>query len=187
MFESMVVSEKTRQALSDYMEAGCPFHLIFMGEAHIGKRTLAECVAKAYLQVKNLDASSDFIRLEEKDGLIGMEAVRNLLEQIRVYPQNGKRRIILIDGAHKMSVQAQNALLKVLEDGSEYNLFFLITEKVLLPTVTSRCRIVSVFSDENMDISYDVLNRVIRGRQGIRRLYEGSDFFSELILSLIHI
>ena len=76
MFESMVVSEKTRQALSDYMEAGCPFHLIFMGEAHIGKRTLAECVAKAYLQVKNLDASSDFIRLEEKDGLIGMEAVR---------------------------------------------------------------------------------------------------------------
>ena len=74
--------------------------------------------------------------------IIRMETIRFLQDQLYNKPQK-KRRVVWIEDAHTMRAEAQNALLKVLEDPPN-SLVFLLSGSIagVLPTVRSRCRIV---------------------------------------------
>ncbi|MBQ2434096.1 MAG: DNA polymerase III subunit, partial [Clostridia bacterium] len=63
-----------------------------------------------------------------------------ILKKIALRPDSG-RMFILINEADKMNENAQNALLKTLEEAPEYATFILLTDKsgALLPTIRSRC------------------------------------------------
>lgn len=75
---------------------------------------------------------------------IGVDALRETLEQVGVKSFEDGAKAILFPQAEKMTAAAQNCLLKTLEEPPARTVFFLITEQpgALLPTIVSRCRVV---------------------------------------------
>jgi DNA polymerase III subunit delta' len=75
-------------------------------------------------------------------GSIKVDQARQVIEQSAYRPFEGRRRVVIVDGADAMEVSAQNALLKTLEEPPAASTFVLITARpdVLLPTVRSRCQ-----------------------------------------------
>ena len=76
---------------------------------------------------------------------IGVEAIRQVIEEVGVSAFEGGVKALICPQAEKMTPQAQNCLLKTLEEPPEKTVFFLITDQpgALLPTIVSRCRKVS--------------------------------------------
>jgi DNA polymerase-3 subunit delta' len=90
---------------------------------------------------------SKALRAEEKGKRVRdltIEQVRPLLSELAYRPYEGRRRVILLDGAHDLNASAQNALLKSLEEPPPDTTFILVTHRPgsLLPTVVSRSRII---------------------------------------------
>ena len=78
----------------------------------------------------------------EKPDTIGVEEIRRqVVEDVQIKPFAYPHKIYIIHDAQKMTVQAQNALLKTLEEPPEYAVIILTAEnaEALLPTVRSRC------------------------------------------------
>lgn len=85
----------------------------------------------------------DIIRVtHEKPNTISVDDIREQVNNdIVIKPYKGPYKIYIIPNADMMSVQAQNALLKTIEEPPEYGIIFLLTENAdtLLPTIMSRC------------------------------------------------
>ena len=71
------------------------------------------------------------------------EEMRRVVEQVKYYPPNGKKKVMIIDEVHMLSNAAFNVLLKPLEDTLEHVVFILVTTEKhkILPTILSRCQI----------------------------------------------
>ena len=132
---------------------------LFSGINSIGKRTLASQFAKALNcdQADNLfDACgkcssclkvqhashSDIIFIAADGQFIRINAIREIQEQMKFKPLEGRWRAVIIDDADKMNDQAANALLKTLEEPSASNILILISSKPysMPATIISRCR-----------------------------------------------
>lgn len=78
----------------------------------------------------------------EEEKSISVDTIRALRDQLALRPFEADRHITLIPRADRMTAQAQNALLKTLEEPAGGNVFFLLTDQpgAMLPTIVSRCR-----------------------------------------------
>ena len=131
---------------------------IFAGPSGVGKRATAVAVAQALncLNPKAGDACGtcaactriarnvhpDVLLIEPGDsGNIKIEPIRDAIDRTGFKPFEGKRRVVIVDEADAMMPQAQNALLKTLEEPPPSSIFILVTARPdsLLPTVRSRC------------------------------------------------
>ncbi len=131
---------------------------IFNGADGSGKNMLAKAFAEALLCEKQEEKgcgkchfcrqtasgnNPDLIYVKhEKNGTIGIDDVREqLIEDIQIKPYNGKYKVYIIDEAEKLTVQAQNAMLKTIEEPPEYSVIMLLTNngEIFLPTILSRC------------------------------------------------
>lgn len=90
--------------------------------------------------------------LEEKKS-IGIAQIRESISFLQEKPLALPVKILVVSKAHIMTDEAQNALLKTLEEPPEYALILLLskTEGALLPTVLSRCRKIKTYLPENTD------------------------------------
>lgn len=81
---------------------------------------------------------------------IGVDQIRALRSDAYIRPNEGRRKVYVIDPADAMNPAAQNALLKVLEEGPAYAAFLLSAGRpgVLLDTVRSRCELLSLPPEE---------------------------------------
>lgn len=77
---------------------------------------------------------------------ITVEQIRALRSDAYIRPNEGKRKVYCIDPADAMNPSAQNALLKVLEEGPAYAAFLLLADRpgLLLDTVRSRCELLTL-------------------------------------------
>lgn len=135
-----------------------PHACILSGEEGMGKRKLAEAFARNLLcerggaeacgqchSCKQTAAGShpDLIFVtHEKPASIGVDDVRKQIQDtIVIRPYSGRYKIYIVDEAEKMTVQAQNALLKTIEEPPSYGVILLLTENldIFLPTILSRC------------------------------------------------
>ena len=85
----------------------------------------------------------DIIRItHEKPNSIGVEDIRTQVNNdMGIKPYQGPYKVYLMEEAEKMTVQAQNALLKTIEEPPSYAVIILITtnQEAFLPTILSRC------------------------------------------------
>lgn len=125
----------------------------FIGPRQVGKRTLAKYIAALLLKVpvERLATQPDFMYvgrvLDEKTGKLpkelSVETARQLRERLQGRSWLGGYRVVIIDEAELLSVEASNALLKTLEEPPEKTIIFLLTEneEKLLPTIRSRVQV----------------------------------------------
>lgn len=84
----------------------------------------------------------------ETEGSIGVQEIRKLQENLFLSPR-GEKKVILIESAENLTIEAQNALLKVLEEPPSFVFFFLsAATDTFLPTILSRCQIISLGTDD---------------------------------------
>jgi len=96
--------------------------------------------------------SDDFISTDT----IKIDDVRLLQKEAIMKPVNAKYRIIAINYADRMTEQAQNSLLKILEESPQRTIFLLITDNIfgLLATIRSRCRQINYVFKKSYNINY---------------------------------
>ncbi|MDP6579511.1 MAG: AAA family ATPase [Vicinamibacterales bacterium] len=85
---------------------------------------------------------TDVIIIEPGEtGSIKVDAVRAAVDQTAFRPFEGRRRVVIVDDADRLVSEAQNALLKTLEEPPAASVFLLVTSRphLLLATVRSRC------------------------------------------------
>lgn len=136
----LILNPATKKLLAGYLNA--PAHaLLLTGDEGSGVGTIARDLATRLARNAQL-----VTMIEPEKGLISIERVRHLYEQTRSVQQG--RRCIVLDDADAMSVDAQNALLKLLEEPVE-NVHFILTthhQSHLLATVRSRTQHIGVLS-----------------------------------------
>lgn len=97
----------------------------------------------------------------EFESSLGIEEIRTMQKSIFLKPIKSEQKAVIIANMQTATVQAQNALLKVLEEPPKNTLLMLLTtsENVLLPTVLSRCTIVHLDQVTTEAISKDSLEK----------------------------
>lgn len=156
-FDGFVGNESAKALLSAAVDGGrFPHALLIEGPAGSGKKHLARLFAQAAVctagpkpcgmcaQCRKAETGHPDITLVQGDGSaksMGVDVIRNLREQASIVPNEAAHKVFILADADCMNVQAQNALLKILEEPPAYMLFVLTAQSraAFLPTVQSRC------------------------------------------------
>ncbi len=212
-FHDIVGHEKIKEHLQKAIESHRVSHAyILSGEAGMGRKTLAKAFAMTLLCEKSdrepcMQCHSckqilsgnhpDVIWVtHEKPASIGVEDVRRQInDTILIRPYNGSYKIYMVDEAEKMTAQAQNALLKTIEEPPAYAVIILMTtnQEAFLPTIRSRCvqlvlrplkdPVVSEYLTATMDVpenQADIYAAFARGNLGKAIHLAGSEEFALL-------
>lgn len=121
---------------------------LFYGPVHTGKKLIGVCLAN-YLENKNFSEPqrplSDFLEIDAnqiklKDETSIIDEIRSIKNFLYQKPNLSFYRMVLIDNAERLSIQSQNALLKISEEPADFSLIILICRDLefLLPTINSR-------------------------------------------------
>ena len=194
---------------------------ILNGERGSGKKLLANLFAMS-LQCENRDEDGDacgkcqscrqamngnqpdIIRVtHEKPNTISVDDIRvQVNDDIVIRPYSSRYKIYIIADADMMTVQAQNALLKTIEEPPAYAVIMLLTEnaEVLLPTIRSRCvmmklrnikdQLVRKYLMEQLgvpDYKADVCVAFAQGNMGKAIMLAHSEHFNEIKEEAVHL
>lgn len=194
---------------------------ILNGERGSGKKLLANLFAMS-LQCENRDEDGDacgkcrscrqavsgnhpdIIRVtHEKPNTISVDDIRvQVNDDIAIRPYSSKYKVYIIADADLLTVQAQNALLKTIEEPPAYAVIMLLTEnaEVLLPTIRSRCvmmklrnikdQLVKKYLMEQMEIpdyKADVCVAFAQGNMGKAIMLAHSEHFNEIKEEAVHL
>ena len=143
-FEKIRGQRFAKKYLSNSIKSNMISHAyMFEGPRGGGKNTMARDLATTLLEMENLFNSPDYIEITPDGNSIKIAQIRKLQSDILVKPYKSYK-IYVIDEAQKMTVEAQNALLKTLEEPPKYAIIILITnnKESLLDTIKSRCEII---------------------------------------------
>ncbi len=113
------------------------------------------CGRCAHCKKVELDTHPDVIFINRGGSTsFKIDEVRRVIESVYSPPNEGSKRIYILDHCENMTPQAQNALLKVFEEPPEYVVFFILTEvkEALLPTVLSRASMFTVPPTEEKEL-----------------------------------
>lgn len=156
MNKVFVGNDAAYQQLQNYLNMERPGPLILSGKKGTGKRLAARELCRELLGCEDdrLEMQPDFYLLDKDGDSIKVDDVAAILKKSEIAAL-GNRKVFLILGADRMNEQAQNKLLKLLEDRNRTNtVIMLCEENVLLPTIQSRClsiRFTSLPPDEMKD------------------------------------
>lgn len=184
-FENIVGHEDIIRHFKSSIEMDKISHAyIINGEVDSGKKMLAKAFAttlqceeggvepcdkcQSCLQVETGNHPDIITVTHEKAGVISVDEIREqVVESIGIKPYKSKYKIYIVPDAQLMNIQAQNAILKTIEEPPEYGVILLLTSNLdkLLPTVQSRCMVLNTkpirerdmlgFLQKNMGLTED--------------------------------
>lgn len=161
-FEDVLGQEQVTKTLKNALLRNKLAHaFLFTGPRGVGKTTCARILAKVINcehaeknksaepcnecdSCRMFDEQASFNILEiDAASNSSVEAMRNLVEQVRYQPQQGRYKVFIIDEVHMLSSAAFNAFLKTLEEPPPHAIFILATTErhKILPTILSRCQV----------------------------------------------
>lgn len=209
-FQDIVGQEQLKEHLQNALATKKISHAyIINGEKAAGKEFIAKIFAMA-LQCEKGDVNPcqechscrqslsdnqpDIIRVtHEKPNTISVDDIRaQINNDVAIKPYSSPYKVYIVNEAEKMTVQAQNAILKTLEEPPEYAVLMLLTTNVnaLLPTILSRCVVLNMkpvanalvkkYLMEQMqipDYKAEVCVAFARGNIGKARLLAASEDF----------
>lgn len=212
-FQDIIGQEQIKEHLQNALAAKKISHAyIINGEKSAGKEFIAKIFAMA-LQCEKGEANPcqechsckqslsdnqpDIIRVtHEKPNTISVDDIRaQINNDVAIKPYSSPYKVYIVNEAEKMTVQAQNAILKTLEEPPEYAVILLLTTNVnsLLPTILSRCVVLNMkpvadtlvkkYLMEEMqvpDYKAEVCVAFARGNIGKARLLASSEDFENV-------
>ncbi|MBR2702611.1 MAG: DNA polymerase III subunit gamma/tau [Oscillospiraceae bacterium] len=157
-FDEVIGQEHITETLKNQVRTGHLSHAyIFIGTRGTGKTTCARILAKAVNCENPIDGNPcnrcrycrgiddgsilDIVELDAASNT-GVDNVRDLKEEAIFSPAAAKKRVYIIDEVHMLSMQAFNALLKIIEEPPEHLMFILATTELqkVPATILSRCQ-----------------------------------------------
>ena len=166
MFEDILGNDDVKKYLTNCIENKNFSHsYIFSGIKGVGKYSFAKDFAKCILEDSMMQ---DYYELGPDGKSIKVSQIRELQNVINIKPTFSKKSVYIIDDADLMTIEAQNSLLKTLEEPPEYAVIILIVhnERSILSTVKSRCvnikfsklsdKDIKKYLDEYGDIFYEL-------------------------------
>lgn len=157
MFEKLLGNENVKKNLTYAIENQNILHsYLFIGIEGIGKKLFARDFAKKILCLEKVvtedncksclefenNNNPDYIEVEPEDGkTIKIDQIRYIEQKILEKPIISDRKVYIINNCETMTKEAQNCLLKTLEEPPEFVTIILITnnESKILSTIKSRC------------------------------------------------
>ncbi len=179
--EALLCNEKTLDMFLSKIKTKSLAHAyLITGPDGSGKKTLASFVAKALCCTgedipcgkcsacikaeHGTHPDIHILKREAGDATIKVDAVRKFIGGTELSPNEADTKIFIIDEAHTLGKEAQNVLLKTLEEPSGSVLFMLLasSEAAVLPTVRSRC--MKIAMDK---IPSDILAKHLEKKYGV--------------------
>ena len=169
MFDKIIGNDKIKEMLYKSVKDKKTSHsYLFVGIEGIGKKEIAKEFAKMLLCISDnkycntckscieFDSNNnpDFLYIEPEGNSVKIEQIRYIQRKIQEKPIISNKKVYIINDADKMTTEAQNCLLKTLEEPPEYSTIILIgsNENMFLSTIKSRCMIIhfSKIEDEKI-------------------------------------
>jgi len=157
--ESIIGQERAIRFLTQVLrKRSIPHALLFTGIDGIGKRKTAVAVGMSLncLNPRGVSACGeclschkaisgvhpDIITVKPEGAFIKIDQIRTLSRELRFAPLEGNQRIVIINDAQAMNLEASNAILKILEEPPKNTILVLTAGQTtdLLPTIVSRCQ-----------------------------------------------
>lgn len=178
--KTVLGQEAAVASLERLMAKALPHAILLTGPSGCGKTTIGRII-KDHLKC----GDGDFIEINSAD-FKGIEMVRDIRRHANLSPMHGDARVWLIDEAHKLTGDAQNALLKMLEDTPAHAYFLLASTdpQKLIKAIHTRCSEVKlvglsasslqrvlqrVIDKEGLKVSEDVITEIIDVCEGSAR------------------
>lgn len=217
MFEKIIGNEKTKKLFEKSIKLETLSHsYIFLGEEGIGKKLFAKEIAKALLCLEenkycnncksciefDTNNNPDYYLIEPDGNNIKIEQIREIQKKVLEKPIISKRKVYIINDSDKMTKEAQNCLLKTLEEPPKYVTIILIgsNESAFLSTIKSRCTIINFekisieeiqkYMKENYDFEFQNQN-ILKATEGsiskAIEIYEKKEKYEEIYELMINI
>lgn len=134
-WDEIVGNEETVASLQNMLKKSNPPHTyLFVGGSGCGKTTIARILAT------ELGCNGNDYREINSADFRGIDSIREIIQNCKYKPLEGTCKVYMIDECHKLTPDAQNAMLKILEDTPDHVYFILATTdpQKLIATVKSR-------------------------------------------------
>lgn len=209
-FDHLIGNKDIKEVINNAVTTNKVTHsYLFIGPSGIGKTLFAKEFAKMLLcqgekkpcnQCKSCIAfgennQPDFIMLSPEDGSIKIEKIRQMQAKVLEKPIISQRKVYIIKDADSMTKEAQNCLLKTLEEPPSYITMILIgsNENLFLNTIRSRCMKILFHKIEDMElknylerncgfenISAQLLKAFDGSIEKALRIYEKKEMYEEI-------
>ena len=215
-FSSIIANDELCSYFSSSIRANTLSHaFILLGSKGTGKHTLARLIAAslnceargnnsiplpcgecASCRKISQNNSADLIYISREDdrATLGIDPIRFVKEDVAYYPNDGDFKVYIIEDAHTMTTQAQNAFLLTLEEPPSYAVFILLCESTenILETIKSRAPILRMRTpDKDSTIEYikenhpKARNYINNSREDFDQIYLASGGSIGRIIELI--
>ena len=211
-FDGLTGQQAAKDRLVGLLRRGSPGHAhLFLGAPGLGKRAFARVFSKALLCVGDGRPGCACIPCKLFGGgslgdykavkpsgqaqkpVISVDEARRIIDWLSIRPLYSKRKVCVVENADSMTEQAQNCLLKTLEEPPEYGVIILTAanQGMLLETVRSRCGVTrfSAYSDAELESilrnsndfpqgkEIELISRLAGGNPGYAHELGGSESF----------
>ncbi len=184
MFDGIIGNSEIKRELIQIIKLNKLSHsYLFIGKEGIGKKQIAKEFAKMILCLNeekycnscksciefDTNNNPDFTLIEQDGTSIKIDQIRQMQKKIIETPIISNKKVYIIDNADLMTKEAQNCLLKTLEEPPEYAVIILIgsIESNFLSTIISRCMILKF-----QDISEAEIREYLKEKHNITNLSE---------------
>ena len=181
-FSEMVGNDHLVSAVQALVEKEeIPHSWLFTGSSGIGKTTIARIIAR------EVGATTSGIFEINASSIRGIDAIRDILQKTPYRSLGSSKTVYILDECHQLTKEAQNALLKVLEDPPAHVYFILATTdpQKLIGTIRTRCEefkftpvgadalidlVTTVAHKESLNLSPKVIAEIVANASGSPRL-----------------
>ncbi len=182
-FEDIVGQKEVMEHIRQAVVGGKVGHAyVFSGPEGIGKKTVAGIFAEMLLCTSPVGGkpcggcqacmlfgsgvNPDFRRISVGGGGIGVDDVRKMLSDMNIKPLYSARKAFVIEDAGDMTIQAQNCMLKTLEEPPPYAVLILTVSnyEALLETIRSRVTRINFRKNSHMEVKEAIVKRLGCGK-----------------------
>lgn len=176
-FKDILGNSRVKKILRKALQKNkIPNSMLFCGPDGVGKKHMALTLARAMNCAQKKDDACevcpsckaihmgnfpDVMEIYPEGNVIKIEQMRTLRKIAYLKPMVGKKRIFIVDEVEKMTEEAANSLLKILEEPPFFSYIILITRNpfMIIPTIKSRCQILSFLPISKEDIEKILVER----------------------------